>query len=222
MNGRAYDYDLGRFLSVDPFIQFPANSQSLNPYSYIMNNPLSGTDPTGYRGLCDVGATGCGSIDFSGSSQFDLHSSSSRSGNGAGGTGKSPFIVQNGGSDGGISSIGAPGLRFDTGDQQKEIEDENSQSSSDGEAAARAAAIYVGQQLGDAGAERERQSKKVKALEPDYSKGRSKIKGESRGRTPKLVAAAIEAMRGPSLEAKPGSGGQQIGPMLLQTLVGKR
>jgi hypothetical protein len=48
MNGRVYDYNLGRFLSVDPFIQSPTNSQSLNPYSYIMNNPLSGTDPTGY------------------------------------------------------------------------------------------------------------------------------------------------------------------------------
>jgi RHS repeat-associated protein len=48
MNGRAYDYRLGRFLSVDPFIQAPLNSQSLNPYSYIMNNPLAGTDPTGY------------------------------------------------------------------------------------------------------------------------------------------------------------------------------
>ena len=50
MNGRVYDYNLGRFLSVDPFIQSPANSQSLNPYSYIMNNPLSGADPTGYIG----------------------------------------------------------------------------------------------------------------------------------------------------------------------------
>uniref|UniRef100_UPI0040487091 SpvB/TcaC N-terminal domain-containing protein n=1 Tax=Rheinheimera sp. TaxID=1869214 RepID=UPI0040487091 len=48
MNGRAYDYNLGRFLSVDPIIQSPGNSQSLNPYSYIMNNPLAGTDPTGY------------------------------------------------------------------------------------------------------------------------------------------------------------------------------
>jgi RHS repeat-associated protein len=48
MNGRAYDYQLGRFLAVDPFIQSPLNSQSLNPYSYIMNNPLAGTDPTGY------------------------------------------------------------------------------------------------------------------------------------------------------------------------------
>jgi hypothetical protein len=43
-----YDYNLGRFLSVDPFIQFPENSQSVNAYSYILNNPLSGTDPTGY------------------------------------------------------------------------------------------------------------------------------------------------------------------------------
>jgi RHS repeat-associated protein len=53
MNGRMYDYQLGRFLSVDPFIQMPTNSQSLNPYSYIMNNPLSGTDPTGYA-ACGV------------------------------------------------------------------------------------------------------------------------------------------------------------------------
>ncbi len=48
MNGRIYDYNLGRFLSVDPFIQSAGNSQSINPYSYIMNNPLSGTDPSGY------------------------------------------------------------------------------------------------------------------------------------------------------------------------------
>lgn len=48
MNGRVYDYQLGRFLSPDPLIQFPANSQSLNPYSYILNNPLAGTDPSGY------------------------------------------------------------------------------------------------------------------------------------------------------------------------------
>ncbi len=52
MNGRVYDYNLGRFLSVDPFIQEPGNSQSMNPYSYIMNNPLSGTDPSGYRSIC--------------------------------------------------------------------------------------------------------------------------------------------------------------------------
>lgn len=52
MNGRVFDYALGRFFSVDPIIQFPLNSQSLNPYSYILNNPLSGTDPTGYAADC--------------------------------------------------------------------------------------------------------------------------------------------------------------------------
>ncbi|PWW07916.1 MULTISPECIES: RHS repeat-associated core domain-containing protein [Pseudidiomarina] len=53
MNGRVYDYNLALFLSVDPVIQSPGNSQSLNPYSYLMNNPLAGTDPTGYSG-CGV------------------------------------------------------------------------------------------------------------------------------------------------------------------------
>jgi RHS repeat-associated protein len=48
MNGRVYDPNLGRFLSVDPVFQFPTNTQSLNPYSYVLNNPLSQTDPTGY------------------------------------------------------------------------------------------------------------------------------------------------------------------------------
>ena len=55
MNGRVYDYRLGRFLSVDPIISNPANSQSINPYSYIGNNPLSGTDPTGYASECAGG-----------------------------------------------------------------------------------------------------------------------------------------------------------------------
>ncbi len=48
MNGRIYDPTLGRFLQADPFIQGPKNSQSLNRYSYVLNNPLSYTDPSGY------------------------------------------------------------------------------------------------------------------------------------------------------------------------------
>jgi len=58
MNGRMFDYNMGRFTGVDPFIQAPLNSQSLNPYSYIMNNPLSGTDPTGYQSCGEEGRTG--------------------------------------------------------------------------------------------------------------------------------------------------------------------
>ncbi|PKH58408.1 hypothetical protein CXF83_06800 [Shewanella sp. Choline-02u-19] len=49
MNGRVYDYNLGRFMSVDPLIQSPTSTstQSVNPYLYIMNNPLSLKFPTG-------------------------------------------------------------------------------------------------------------------------------------------------------------------------------
>jgi hypothetical protein len=43
-----YDPVIGRFLSADPFIQEPDNLQSFNRYSYVLNNPLSLTDPSGY------------------------------------------------------------------------------------------------------------------------------------------------------------------------------
>jgi RHS repeat-associated protein len=48
MNGRMYDPMLGRMLSPDPFVQAPTFSQSYNRYSYVWNNPLRFTDPTGY------------------------------------------------------------------------------------------------------------------------------------------------------------------------------
>ncbi|MGR6780109.1 RHS repeat domain-containing protein [Moritella viscosa] len=48
MNGRVYDQELGRFLSADPFVQSPFMTNSFNRYSYVMNNPLKYTDPTGF------------------------------------------------------------------------------------------------------------------------------------------------------------------------------
>ncbi len=48
MNGRVYDPQLGRFLSADPFVQFALSSQGYNRYTYVNNNPLSFTDPSGY------------------------------------------------------------------------------------------------------------------------------------------------------------------------------
>lgn len=48
MNGRIYDQTLGRFLQADPHIQSPSNSQSMNRYSYVLNNPLAYTDPSGF------------------------------------------------------------------------------------------------------------------------------------------------------------------------------
>jgi len=47
MNGRMYDPFLARFLSPDPFVQQPDNSQNYNRYSYAWNNPLKYTDPSG-------------------------------------------------------------------------------------------------------------------------------------------------------------------------------
>jgi len=48
MNGRVYEQELGRFLSADPFVQSPFMTNSFNRYSYVMNNPLKYTDPTGF------------------------------------------------------------------------------------------------------------------------------------------------------------------------------
>ncbi|WP_068546098.1 RHS repeat domain-containing protein [Thalassotalea crassostreae] len=62
MNGRIYDPNLGRFMSVDPFIQSPTNTQSINGYSYIMNNPIMGIDPTGYESEPVLGKDGDGNV----------------------------------------------------------------------------------------------------------------------------------------------------------------
>ena len=48
MNGRIYDPVIGRFISPDPFIQDETDLQNLNRYSYVLNNPLSYNDPSGY------------------------------------------------------------------------------------------------------------------------------------------------------------------------------
>lgn len=48
MNGRLYDPVLGRMCAADPVVQSPENAQNHNRYSYVLNNPLSATDPTGW------------------------------------------------------------------------------------------------------------------------------------------------------------------------------
>ncbi len=48
MGERIYDATIGRFLQADPFIQAPLNIQNYNRYSYVMNNPMTYTDPSGF------------------------------------------------------------------------------------------------------------------------------------------------------------------------------
>jgi len=92
MNGRVYDPQLGRFLSPDPIVQSPSNSQSWNRYSYVFNNPLKYTDPTGFQCIQTVHYTSNdgdhwrqnGAPSFSGDCQVDEvdHRGSSDNGDG--------------------------------------------------------------------------------------------------------------------------------------------
>ncbi|NLD37296.1 MAG: hypothetical protein GX654_10550, partial [Desulfatiglans sp.] len=47
-NARLYDPFIGRFISPDTIVPEPYNPQSLNRYSYVLNNPLIYTDPSGH------------------------------------------------------------------------------------------------------------------------------------------------------------------------------
>ena len=48
LNGRVYDPTVGRFISADPTVPDPLYSQAFNRYSYVNDNPLSLSDPSGY------------------------------------------------------------------------------------------------------------------------------------------------------------------------------
>jgi RHS repeat-associated protein len=52
MNGRVQDAITGRFLSADPHIPDPTNTQDYNRYSYVRNSPLSYVDPSGFWQFC--------------------------------------------------------------------------------------------------------------------------------------------------------------------------
>ncbi len=48
MNGRIYDPLAGRFTSPDPIMSAPFQSQGLNRYGYVLNDPVNLTDPSGF------------------------------------------------------------------------------------------------------------------------------------------------------------------------------
>src|SRR5262249_23662613 len=47
MKGRIFDPGVGRFLSPDPIVQ-PLTSSGLNTYTYVLNNPATLVDPSGF------------------------------------------------------------------------------------------------------------------------------------------------------------------------------
>jgi RHS repeat-associated protein len=59
MNGRIEDSVTGRFLSPDPRGIIPGITQSWNRYSYVNNNPLTMSDPSGFGSVCDADGSGC-------------------------------------------------------------------------------------------------------------------------------------------------------------------
>ena len=74
MNARIYDPIIGRFLSPDALIPQPNDLQSYNRYSYVRNNPLSFTDPTGHF---RVPGSSCGrfcTYHFENGSFYKVHS----------------------------------------------------------------------------------------------------------------------------------------------------
>jgi len=48
-NARWFDTSLGAFASPDSLVQYAFSPQALNRYSYVLNNPLTYSDPTGHR-----------------------------------------------------------------------------------------------------------------------------------------------------------------------------
>ncbi|NLD36596.1 MAG: RHS repeat-associated core domain-containing protein, partial [Desulfatiglans sp.] len=64
-NARLYDPVMSRFISPDTIIPDPYNPQSLNRYSYCLNNPLKYVDPSGnYAGVYAPGSNPWSNVDW--------------------------------------------------------------------------------------------------------------------------------------------------------------
>lgn len=66
MQGRYYDPDVGRFLSIDPSAPSAADGEDFNRYAYVRNNPYRAVDLDGHviETLWDVANVGIGVVSF--------------------------------------------------------------------------------------------------------------------------------------------------------------
>ncbi len=99
---RFYSPKLGRFLSPDTIVPGYANPQNLNRFSYVTNNPLRYTDPTGHMMCAFCGGEGGGYTPPSNTNYCTTHPAACGGGSGGGGGGN------NGGSGGGGGGLLMP------------------------------------------------------------------------------------------------------------------
>jgi RHS repeat-associated protein len=71
---RYYDATIGRFISADTVVSSFANPQSLNRYSYCLNNPLKYTDPSGHTVI--IGGQDIGQL-YANTEEYDFNAWSS-------------------------------------------------------------------------------------------------------------------------------------------------
>jgi len=62
MRARWYDAGAARFLSREPLWPSPSSPERCNPYQYALNDPLTGTDPTGEGKFGELGGTFAGEL----------------------------------------------------------------------------------------------------------------------------------------------------------------
>src|ERR1700734_4424225 len=88
MNGRIEDSITGRFLSPDPWGTNQGNTQSWDRYSYVLNNPLTNVDPSGF--VCDTNHPSLGDDGCNGGSTPGSGGGGGGSGGGGGGGATDP------------------------------------------------------------------------------------------------------------------------------------
>jgi len=118
MNGRVYDPVIGRFISPDPGADCGLDTQSWNRYSYVRNNPLRFTDPSGYsRFLGDPHNNGGGGL-------AEVKVVGSRSGGGGGPSGSVRGLFGGAGPSAGGAGHGGGGRAPAGGNDEAPSEDQ--------------------------------------------------------------------------------------------------